>query len=403
MAAAGVQLPDEPGLPGATTRIRRRSRSSLEKVETLRYGENPHQPAARYRRPAPATSDGPFASNAPPLQGKTLSFNNVLDASAADALGRALRGPGVAIVKHTNPCGAAERPTLLEAWHAALEADPVSRVRRCRRADASGRPGSRRGPRVDLPRDRHRPRVRRGGARGARHETEPAGAGRPGAGQRRPSGRPARASRTRSARSGPPVARCSSPRRTPLADDASIWQLATQRAPSDGEHLDLDLAWRIVRGVTSNAIVLVRERRLIGIGSGQTSRVDAARQAVEKAHAMLGHGSTGRCRLCVRRLLSVPRRGRGLPRCRRDGVRPARRLDARRRGRRSRGPGRRHDAAHRGAPLPPLSAEPLEAARLTRSERSSIIGPWTASGATWRCPGGAAPSGRDRPLRRTAA
>ena len=77
-----------------------------------------------------------------------------------------------------------------------------------------------------------------------------------------------------------------------LADDASVWQLATQRAPSDGEHLDLDLAWRIVRGVTSNAIVLVRERRLIGIGSGQTSRVDAARQAVEKAHAMLGHGST---------------------------------------------------------------------------------------------------------------
>jgi len=77
-----------------------------------------------------------------------------------------------------------------------------------------------------------------------------------------------------------------------LADDASVWQLATQRAPSDGEHLDLDLAWRIVRGVTSNAIVLVRERRLIGIGSGQTSRVDAARQAVEKAHAVLGHAST---------------------------------------------------------------------------------------------------------------
>ena len=126
MAAAGVQLPDEPGLPGASDPYPATITLSLEKVETLRYGENPHQPAARYQRPAPATSDGPFASNAPPLQGKTLSFNNVLDASAADALGRALRGPGVAIVKHTNPCGAAERPTLLEAWHAALEADPVS-------------------------------------------------------------------------------------------------------------------------------------------------------------------------------------------------------------------------------------------------------------------------------------
>ena len=76
---------------------------ALEKVETLRYGENPHQPAARYQRPTSAIPDGPFASTAPPLQGKTLSFNNVLDASAADALGPALRGPGVAIVKHTNP------------------------------------------------------------------------------------------------------------------------------------------------------------------------------------------------------------------------------------------------------------------------------------------------------------
>ena len=73
----------------------------------------------------------------------------------------------------------------------------------------------------------------------------------------------------------------------------TTWQCATRRAPTDGEHLDLDLAWRLVRGVTSNAIVLVRDRRLIGIGSGQTSRVDAARQAVDKAHAMLGDGSRG--------------------------------------------------------------------------------------------------------------
>ncbi len=66
----------------------------------------------------------------------------------------------------------------------------------------------------------------------------------------------------------------------------------TRRAPSDAELLDLDLAWRLVRGVTSNAIVLVKDRRLVGMGSGQTSRVDAARQAVAKAHAMLGVSST---------------------------------------------------------------------------------------------------------------
>src|SRR4029077_12868675 len=98
----------------------------LEKVETLRYGENPHQPAARYRRPGATLTDGPFGVARGPLQGKPLSYNNVLDAAAASALGRALRGPGVVIVKHTNPCGAAERATLPDAWDAALEADPVS-------------------------------------------------------------------------------------------------------------------------------------------------------------------------------------------------------------------------------------------------------------------------------------
>ena len=60
------------------------------------------------------------------------------------------------------------------------------------------------------------------------------------------------------------------------------------RRPTDLEQRDLELAWRLVRGVTSNAIVLVRDGRLIGVGSGQTSRVDAARQAVEKARAIAG-------------------------------------------------------------------------------------------------------------------
>ena len=61
-----------------------------------------------------------------------------------------------------------------------------------------------------------------------------------------------------------------------------------RRAPTEGELIDLDLAWRLVRGVTSNAIVIVRDRRLIGMGSGQTSRVDAARGAVAQAHAHAG-------------------------------------------------------------------------------------------------------------------
>ena len=75
-------------------------------------------------------------------------------------------------------------------------------------------------------------------------------------------------------------------------DEPASWTCATRRPPTDAELLDLDLAWRLVRGVTSNAIVLVKDRRLVGMGSGQTSRVDAARGAVAKAHAMLGEGST---------------------------------------------------------------------------------------------------------------
>jgi phosphoribosylaminoimidazolecarboxamide formyltransferase/IMP cyclohydrolase len=71
-------------------------------------------------------------------------------------------------------------------------------------------------------------------------------------------------------------------------DDPATWTVATRRAPSDAELLDLDLAWRLVRGVTSNAIVLVRDRRLIGMGSGQTSRVDAARGALAQARAYAG-------------------------------------------------------------------------------------------------------------------
>ena len=77
-----------------------------------------------------------------------------------------------------------------------------------------------------------------------------------------------------------------------VGDEPTAWTCATRRSPTDAEQLDLDLAWRLVRGVTSNAITLVRDRRLVGIGSGQTSRVDAARQAVAKAEAMLGPGAT---------------------------------------------------------------------------------------------------------------
>ncbi len=260
---------------------------ALEKVETLRYGENPHQPAARYRRPGSTLEDGLFGVDRAPLQGKALSYNNVLDAAAASALGRALRGPGVVIVKHTNPCGAAERSTLLEAWSAALEADPVSAF----------------GGVVALTRDVDRSVAEAlvsifleiviapafdaaalevlASKPNLRVLVDPALTTDAPAATPHPLG---------SIRSAGGAILVTSP--DVIADAASAWTCATRRASTDAEHLDLDLAWRLVRGVTSNAIVLVRDRRLIGIGSGQTSRVDAARQAVAKARAMLGETVT---------------------------------------------------------------------------------------------------------------
>ena len=341
---AGLRdAPDDPYPPTLTL--------ALEKVETLRYGENPHQPAARYRRPGTNLDDGLFGVERAPLQGKALSYNNVLDAAAASGLGRALRGPGVVIVKHTNPCGAAERATLVEAWEAALEADPVSAF----------------GGVVALTREVDRavaealtsifleivvaPAYTEEALEILGEEAEPARARRRAAGIRR-----RRRGQRRVAGRLDPDGRWSRPgdharhrhRRT------ATWTCATRRAPTDEEQLDLDLAWRLVRGVTSNAIVLVRERRLVGMGSGQTSRVDAARQAVAKAHAMLGVASTVGAACASDAFFPFPD---AVEVCLAAGVRAFAQpggSDARRRGRGRGRCGRGHDAHHRDAPLPTL-------------------------------------------------
>jgi phosphoribosylaminoimidazolecarboxamide formyltransferase/IMP cyclohydrolase len=262
---------------------------SLEKVETLRYGENPHQPAARYRRPGSTLADGLFGVERAPLQGKALSYNNVLDAAAASTLGRVLLGPAVVIVKHTNPCGAAERTSLADAWAAALEADPVSAfggvVALTRDVDRTVAEAltsifleivvapSFSAEALEVLASKPNLRVLVDEAL-ASDEPVPAGSASP----------------LGSIRTAGGAVLVTTP--DVVSDAPTTWTSATRRAPTAEEQLDLDLAWRLVRGVTSNAIVLVRERRLIGIGSGQTSRVDATRQAVAKAHAMLGSAST---------------------------------------------------------------------------------------------------------------
>ncbi len=299
MLEAGVELPSEPGLPGSEDPYPPSLTISLEKVDALRYGENPHQPAARYRRTdrEPRPWDGPFASGEPPLQGKALSYNNVLDASAAASLARLMRGPAVVIVKHTNPCGAAERETLLEAWDSALAGDPVSAfggvvaVTGTVDLALAERMASIFLEVVVAPAFDEGAREVLATKANLRLVVDPsldAAADRSGLTER---GLLA-VDYLGSVRTAGGAVLVTAPDNLP--DDASTWACTTSRPPTDAERRDLDLAWRLCRGVVSNAIVLVREGMLIGIGSGQVSRVDACRGAVDKARQFQGDaGATG--------------------------------------------------------------------------------------------------------------
>ncbi len=293
MHEAGIELPAEPGLPGAEDPYPPVLTISMEKVEALRYGENPHQPAARYRRTdrEPRPAEGPFATGEPPLQGKALSYNNVLDASAAASLGRLMCGPAVVIMKHTNPCGAAERPTLLEAWEAALAGDPVSAfggvvsiTGTVDRALAERlvsiflevvvAPAFDEGAREVLA---TKPNLRLV----VDPSLDPA-ADRGGFSKRGLLAVDALGS-FRTAGGGVLVTAPDT-----LPDDPAEWVCTTSRQPTEAELRDMDLAWRLCRGVVSNAILLVRDGMIVGVGSGQVSRVDACRGAVDKARQFQG-------------------------------------------------------------------------------------------------------------------
>jgi phosphoribosylaminoimidazolecarboxamide formyltransferase/IMP cyclohydrolase len=258
---------------GASDRFPARLELALERAAMLRYGENPHQAAALYVVPGADPFSGPLASGAAPIQGKPLSYNNLLDAAAAAGLARDLRGAAIVIVKHGNPCGVAEADDLVRAWEGALSGDPVSafggvvavkgvvdRALAERMAsmflevvvacafDSDARAILNR--KTDL-----------------RLLEDPGIVGMPTAGVE-----------LRSA--GGAV----------LATDSDVsidlpatWTSAGARAATADEMTDLDLAWRVCRHVRSNAIVLVKDGVVVGVGAGQMSRVDSARLAVDKA------------------------------------------------------------------------------------------------------------------------
>jgi phosphoribosylaminoimidazolecarboxamide formyltransferase / IMP cyclohydrolase len=293
MDEAGVPLPADPGLPRSEDPFPPVLVLPLEKVETLRYGENPHQPAARYRRTdrRSRAEDGPFATGAPPLQGKALSYNNVLDASAAANLARLLRGPACVVVKHTNPCGAAERPSLLEAWEAALAGDPQAAFGGV--VALTGEVGA------DEARALNEIFLEVVVAPGFTTEALKIFAAKPNLrlvmdsslGAATDGARGAvrvdgtmRVDYLGSVRTAGGAVLVGAP--DDGLDDPTEWVTLTSRGPDERERADVELAWRLVRGVVSNAIVLVRDGQLVGLGSGQVSRVDACRQAVYKAERL---------------------------------------------------------------------------------------------------------------------
>jgi phosphoribosylaminoimidazolecarboxamide formyltransferase / IMP cyclohydrolase len=246
-----------------------------EKVDELRYGENPHQKGAVYRS---AARSGSTVAHAKFLGGKELSYNNLLDLDSAYELAKELRAAACVVVKHNNPCGAGRADGVLEAFRKAMVGDPVSAYGGLL---AFNRP-------VDVPTaeaiatKEHffeglvAPSFEKGVVEILRERTkwgknlrvleagpEPAA--------------PAAWMQTRAIRDGLLV---QSP------DDAIAGEIRSATGEVDeARKRDLMFAWTVCKHVRSNAIVVAKDETILGVGAGQMSRVDSSWIAVRKAGA----------------------------------------------------------------------------------------------------------------------
>jgi len=257
-------------------------RLSLEKIRDLRYGENPHQRAAWYASGSVASN--PVASGfsrTSIIQGKELSYTNLLDLDAAARIVLEFDEPAAAVIKHTNPCGAAIGTTIADAYVRAREADPVSAFGgivglnraidvAAAEAIASTRIDAVVAPAVD---DAAKPIL--GKKTNMRvvivDFSDGSGMG----------------ADMRSILGATLVQE-----RDVVVEAGAVWDAArlpdgfsipTKRKPTDDEWSALRFAWRICAHVKSNTIIFTDARRTLAIGAGQMSRVDAANVAVMKA------------------------------------------------------------------------------------------------------------------------
>ena len=261
-------LPDQP-VTRDTSAFPSTLRINMPLAQPLRYGENPHQRAALY-----SDGSGLGIAGARQLQGKELSFNNLVDLDACWELAQELHAgegdlPAVAIIKHTNPCGAATGGTVLEAYKKALECDPVSAfggvigINQAVDGEAAEEIARLFVEAIVAPEFTAEARQRFSAKKNLRLvEIKPA---------------PPR----------PVVKHVSGGLLLQDADtgrvDESELDVVTWRPPTAEELRSLIFAWRVCKHVKSNAIVYARDGQTVGIGAGQMSRVDAARFGAMKA------------------------------------------------------------------------------------------------------------------------
>ena len=244
---------------------------NLRKSTDLRYGENPHQNAALYQD---TTAHGRGLAHARQVQGKELSYNNLVDLEAAWRLVTEFTEPATAIIKHTNPCGIATAATLAESYAKALAVDPVSAFGS---VIAFNRP-------VDAATAEELAKLFVEAVVTTRFE--------PDALEKLAAKKNLRLMEMPAAGDDYPVQLKSIGGgllvQTPDTLGARLenWKCVSERQPTESEMRALLFAWRVTKHVKSNAIVFTREDVAVGVGAGQMSRVDSVRLAVTKAREL---------------------------------------------------------------------------------------------------------------------
>ena len=243
-------------------------RINLPLAQALRYGENPHQRAALY-----ADGTGQGIAGARQLQGKELSFNNLVDLDACWELAQEFDEPAVIIVKHTNPCGAATGSTVLEAYLKALACDPVSAfggvigINRAVDGDAAAEIAKLFVEAIAAPSFTAEARERFAAKKNLRLVEVQSAPPRPV---------------VKHVSGGLLLQDADTGRINAAALDPGL-KVVTWRPPTAEELRSLLFAWRVCKHVKSNAIVYARDGQTLGVGAGQMSRVDAARFGAMKA------------------------------------------------------------------------------------------------------------------------